>query len=322
MDSFFKWVGQSGSDLTKITISSLQINLGYKCNLQCTHCHIDAGPQRNETMDWVVMTDIIRFIDKAKVTEVDITGGSPEMNPNLINLIDNLRKRDFINRILLRTNLAIFQVAAYRDFPKYFADNNVELVASMPCYLEENVDRQRGQGVYKKNIEVLKRLNQIGFGVEGTGKKLHLVYNPLEGQLPGPQEELRIAYQDYLLTTHGIEFNQLFTITNMPLGRFSGYLKSKGGLKEYIKMLKENSNPENLSSVMCRDTVNVDWRGYVYDCDFNQALGKPVNVDDAYIGNIDPQELNMINVVTGDHCFGCTAGAGSSCRGSLTSKSA
>lgn len=322
MNSFLEWVGQTGNEISKSKITCLQLNLGYKCNLKCDHCHIDAGPQRNEIMNWDVITDVLKFIDKAKVTEVDITGGSPEMNPNLKGLIDSLRKRDFINRILLRTNLAIFQEEAYRDLPKYFAANNIELVASMPCYLEENVDQQRGKGVYQKNIEILKSLNKMGFGIEGTEKKLHLVYNPLEAQLPGSQDDLKLAYKDYLFTNYGVEFNQLFTITNMPLGRFYKKLIRQDGLKEYLEMLKQNSNSETLSSLMCRYTVNVDWQGYVYDCDFNQVLGQPLTVDNAYIGNLDPAELDNLKVVTGDHCFGCTAGTGSSCRGSLTPISA
>jgi radical SAM/Cys-rich protein len=322
VSSFKDWVRQYGYEITKGPVRCLQVNVGYRCNLECVHCHIEAGPQRQECMGWTVMADILHFIDTAQVAEIDITGGAPEMNPDLIKFITELRQRNFIKRILLRTNLAIYEDEGYRHLPEVLYGLNVELVASMPCYLEENIDQQRGKGVFRKNIAVLRRLNQIGFGTGTSGRKLHLVYNPGGAHLPGAQEQLEKAYKEHMSAAYGITFDQLYTIANMPLGRFSKQLQARDMLDDYIELLKCSSDAANLSGVMCRYTVSVDWRGFIFDCDFNQALNRPAIVRDAYIGRINQQDLTGIPVVTGEHCFGCTAGQGSSCRGSLVSQSA
>ena len=320
VDGFQEWVRQAGNVVLKTGLRCLQVNVGYRCNLQCTHCHIEAGPERRECMDWTVMTDILRFMDIAKIPEVDITGGAPEVNPSLVPFIKELRQRDFISRILLRTNLAIYAEAQYRHLPEELYALGVELVASLPCYMPENVDRQRGQAVFKKSIGVLQKLNRLGFGTGAVG--LHLVYNPGGADLPGPQAELEAAYKEQLHSAHGISFDQLYTITNMPLGRFATQLEAQGVLEAYMGLLKQNANTDNLTVMMCRDTLNVDWQGKLYDCDFNQALGVPIALADNYIGQISREDVINLPVQIGDHCFGCTAGAGSSCRGSLLSQTA
>jgi radical SAM/Cys-rich protein len=273
-------------------------------------------------MEWQVMTDILHFIDIAEITEVDITGGAPETHPHLIEFVQELRRRPFITKILLRTNLTIYADEVYRYLPETLYGLNVDLVASMPCYLEDNIDRQRGKGVFGKNIEVLRHLNQIGFGTGMAGRRLHLVYNPGGAYLPGAQEQLEKAYKAHLAALYGISFDRLYTITNMPLGRFAKQLKAQGKLDDYVELLMNSSHAANLSGLMCRYTVSVDWRGHIYDCDFNQALGKPAAAREIYIGRINPQDLAGLPVVTGDHCFGCTAGAGSGCRGSFVSQTA
>lgn len=318
MDGFQNWARRCGYDIAKSPVRCVQVNVGYQCNLQCTHCHVEAGPHRQERMDWRVMSDVLRFVDKAEVSEIDITGGAPEMHPDLLRFIGELRRRDFVDSILLRTNLAIYADGDFRRLPEELYKLRVDLVASMPCYLEENIDRQRGKGTFRKNIEVLRYLNRLGFGTGTTMSKLHLVYNPGDAHLPGAQAELEEAYKDHLSTEHGISFDRLFTITNMPLGRFARQLKAEGRMEPYIELLKSSSQPENLSGLMCRYTVSVDWQGYVYDCDFNQALNRPSAAREQYIGRIDPQDMTGLTIVTGEHCFGCTAGSGSSCRGSLT----
>lgn len=321
MNSFQTWVEQQGREITRGAVRCLQVNVGYRCNLQCVHCHVEAGPQRREIMDWPVMADILRFVDRARAREVDITGGAPEMNLHLERFITELRRRSFLQKILLRTNLAIYENEAYRHLPEKFYMLNVEMVASMPCYLEENIDRQRGNGVFRQNIAVLRRLNKLGFGT-GDGRKLHLVYNPGGAFLPGDQAQLTQAYKEQLSAAYGIVFNELYTITNMPLGRFAKKLAAEGELQSYLKLLGDSADPANLPGLMCRSTLSVDWQGHVFDCDFNQTLGLPARVQDTYIGRLDPQELAGAPVATGEHCFGCTAGAGSSCRGSIVSKPA
>lgn len=322
MSGFQDWACQCGFEITKGPIRCVQVNVGYRCNLQCTHCHVEAGPQRQERMDWQVMADVLHFIDTAEVAEVDITGGAPETNPDLIKFITELRKRDFIKKVLVRTNLAIYADEGYRHLPETLYRLKVDLVASMPCYLEKNIDLQRGTGVFRKSINVLRHLNQIGFGTGETGRKLHFVYNPGDAYLPGAQEQLEKAYKEHMSAVHGIVFDQLYTITNMPLGRFAKQLKNEGKLDDYVKLLKNSSHTANLSGIMCRYMVSVDWQGRVYDCDFNQALGRPAVARETYIGRINPQDLTGMAIVTGEHCFGCTAGAGSSCRGSFVSQPA
>ncbi|MBP2645720.1 MAG: radical SAM/Cys-rich domain protein [Firmicutes bacterium] len=315
MQSFQEYAQKHEQPLIKDSLRLLQVNMGYKCNLQCKHCHIEAGPERPEQMSRAVMDDCVRFIERAGITEVDITGGAPEINCELPGFIGRLRQENLVQRILLRTNLTILDKAEYAHLPEFFVRNKVELVASMPCYLEENVEFQRGKGVYAKNIAVLKRLNALGYGKNGP--QLHLVYNPGGGSLPGPQQELESAYKENLRTAYGITFNSLFTITNAPIGRFRTQMEKQGQLDHYIKMLADNSNAQNLAKVMCRNMVSVDWQGRLFDCDFNQALKLPMALLDNYIGRIRREDIENRLIETGTHCFTCIAGTGSSCQGSL-----
>ncbi|MBP2652753.1 MAG: radical SAM/Cys-rich domain protein [Firmicutes bacterium] len=318
MQSFHEYVKKAGQSLVKDELRLLQVNLGYKCNLSCRHCHIEAGPKRQELMSLPVIEDCIRFIARAGITEVDITGGAPEVNPELPDFIRLLRQQGLVSRIILRTNLAILDSDEYEHLPEFFARNNVELIASMPCYLEENVEFQRGSGVYQKNIAVLKMLNCLGYGKDNL--KLHLVYNPGNGFLPEQQSELERAYKESLGKKHGITFNSLYTITNAPIGRFRSQLEKQGELEGYMKVLVDNSNSANLEKVMCRSMVSVDWLGRLFDCDFNQALNMPLVLQDNYIGDICPEDLLNQPIELGSHCFSCIAGSGSSCQGSLVGK--
>ncbi|HEY3427004.1 MAG TPA: arsenosugar biosynthesis radical SAM (seleno)protein ArsS [Negativicutes bacterium] len=318
MSDFRKYAGKSGEPLIKGDIRCLQMNLGYACNLHCRHCHVEAGPERQEKMSLAVIEDCLRFIENAGVTVIDITGGAPEMNPNLCDLIRRIRRLGVVESILLRSNLAILDNPEYADLPKFFLENNVEIVSSMPCYSEENVDFQRGKGVYNKNIKVLQKLNRLGYG--GAGPKLHLVYNPGGNFLPGSQNELETAYKESLGERFGITFNSLYTITNAPIGRFRTDLEKQGLLEGYMKLLVDNFNPANLAKVMCRNLVSVDWQGQIYDCDFNHVLKLPMEVSDNYIGNIKAEDLVGMPIKLGSHCFSCVAGAGSSCQGSLNNK--
>lgn len=318
MKNFGRHLEKMGETLVKDNIRCLQMNMGYTCNLNCSHCHVEAGPDRREKMSLAVVEDCLRFVENSGVTVIDITGGAPEMNPHLRYLIQGLRQMRSVGSILLRSNLSIFDSADYEDLPKFFMENNVEIISSMPCYLEENVDHQRGKGVYNKNIKMLQKLNSLGYGT--AGPKLHLVYNPSGNFLPGPQHELELAYKENLSERFGITFNSLYTITNAPIGRFRTDLGKKGLLEEYMKLLVDNFNPANLAKVMCRNLVSVDWTGRLYDCDFNHVLQLPIEVADNYIGNIKAEDLLGKPVKLGSHCFTCVAGAGSSCQGSLNNK--
>jgi radical SAM/Cys-rich protein len=304
--------------LVKEAVRCLQMNIGYTCNLTCSHCHVAAGPDRREKMEQPVMEDCLRFVEQAGIKVVDITGGAPEMNSHLPYLIQRLRQLKTVESILLRSNLAILDQSGYEDLPEFFAANNVEVICSMPCYLESNVDFQRGQGVYNRNIRILQKLNRLGYGRKNL--KLHLVYNPGGEFLPAPQQELETAYKESLHERFGITFTSLYTITNAPIGRFRADLEKKGLLDSYMKLLTDNFNPANLAKVMCRNLISVDWQGQLYDCDFNQVLKLPVGVKDNYIGNIKAEDLAGRPIKLGNHCFTCFAGAGSSCQGSLVTK--
>jgi radical SAM/Cys-rich protein len=320
MGDFSDYLQFAGRPLKRAIMSCLQVNIGYRCNLQCSHCHVEAGPKRTESMSREVMDDVLAFAATAGVSEIDITGGAPELNPNLPHFLHQARQLPSVERVLLRTNLAILDEPGFSEFPGLFAASKVEVIASMPCYLEENVDAQRGRGVHLRNIRVLQQLNRLGYGVAESGLKLHLVYNPLGNFLPGAQAELESAYKDHLQSAFDITFNSLFTITNMPIGRFRSQLEKQGLLTGYLDLLVEKANLLNLDKVMCRTTLSVNWQGRVYDCDFNQMLKLPGAFGSAYIGEIDPQLLAGLPIATGEHCFACVAGAGSSCQGSLKAK--
>ena len=319
MQSFQELLESEGTPLVRGALQCLQINVGYRCNLKCSHCHVEAGPDRTEVMDWAVMEDILSFTARSGVKEIDITGGAPETNPHLSEFIRGLRRIETVERILLRTNLAILDEPGYAAYPELFARNNVEVVASMPCYLEENVESQRGKGVHPRNIRILKKLNLLGYGMEGSSLMLHLVYNPLGNFLPAPQAELQADYKEHLREAYGLSFHTLFTITNMPIGRFRTQLAKQGLLESYQELLAKNFNRCNLDAVMCRSLISVDWRGKVFDCDFNQVLGLTI-ANDLNINQLNAADLEGQGIATGNHCYACVAGSGSSCQGNLTDK--
>ncbi|MGR9106934.1 MAG: arsenosugar biosynthesis radical SAM (seleno)protein ArsS [Gammaproteobacteria bacterium] len=299
-------------------LQSLQINLGYLCNLSCVHCHVNAGPKRPEIMERDTIDELIAFILREKIASADLTGGAPEMNPHFRYLVDKLRSQAV--HVIDRCNLTILDTEGYSDVAEFLADRRVEITASLPCYLEENVDRQRGKGVFGSSLKVLKRLNRLGYGKPGSDLVLNLVYNPQGPVLPPPQEELQHAYSQHLENEFGIVFNNLYTLTNMPIQRFGSTLISKGEFRPYMKLLQSNFRTENLDSVMCRSTLSVDWQGFVYDCDFNQMLHMPLG-DPAHgqihIRDLQVSKLEGSPIHVADHCYGCTAGQGSSCSGAL-----
>lgn len=321
MKEFEKRVEDLGQPLVKGKISCMQMNMGYVCNLNCRHCHVEAGPHRTEKMSLEVIEDCLRFIENSGIKEIDITGGAPEMNPHLPHLITGLRNSKSVERIILRSNLTVLDEEGYADLPNFLAKKNVEIIASMPCYTEDNVTYQRGNEVYNKNIKMLKKLNSIGYGQPGDNNpKLHLVYNPVGNFLPGPQKELEVDYKAHLEKHFGIVFNSLYTMTNMPIGRFEDDLKKQNLYDGYMQLLADNFNAANLAKVMCLNLINVDWQGRAYDCDFSQVLKVPIDVADNYIGNITAEELLGKPISLDNHCYTCVAGAGSSCQGSLISK--
>jgi len=304
-----------GGPLTAADIEIFQVNITLTCNLQCSHCHVASSPLRRESMAWPTMLAVIRAAVASGARLVDITGGAPEIHP---------RYRDFVRRcreaglaVQTRTNLTILLARAFRDMPAFFRENAVPLVASLPCYLEENVDGQRGSGVFRDSIEALKILNREGYGIE-PGLELDLVYNPVGPHLPPPQDRLEERYRAELRERFGIEFTRLFTFTNMPIGRYLDDLARQGRAEAYTAMLERAYNAATVPNLMCRHQVSVGWDGTVYDCDFNLALGLPASGEFApTIHDFDPARFLARRIVTGSHCFGCTAGAGSSCRGSL-----
>ncbi|MBD3648869.1 MAG: arsenosugar biosynthesis radical SAM protein ArsS, partial [Pseudomonadales bacterium] len=255
-------------------LETLQVNLGYLCNISCTHCHVNAGPRRKELMDRETIDLVLDFLDRHQIRQLDMTGGSPEMNPHYSYLVTSARGMGVA--LMDRCNPTIIEEPGYEHLPEFYADNEMTIVASMPCYQEQNVDKQRGKGVYQRSIAGLKKLNDVGYGKPGTGLSLNLVYNPDEPILPPSQEELQEDYKRELFDAHGIVFNELYCIANMPISRFGARLLAKGDFIPYMLMLRESFEPSNLETVMCRHLISVDWQGYVYDCDFNQMMDVPV----------------------------------------------
>ncbi len=304
--------------ISRRSIETLQVNLGYLCNQTCLHCHVDAGPRRKEIMSEETLLQVLEILQSGKVTTLDLTGGAPEMNPHFKTLVSKARELGV--RVLDRCNLTILEEEGYEDMVQFLADHAVEVVASLPCYLGENVDAQRGKGVFDVSIQALKRLNRVGYGIEGSGLALTLVYNPQGPNLPPSQVELEAAYKRELHIRFGITFNQLFTITNMPIQRFGSTLISKGEFASYMQLLKDSYSEDNLDGVMCRSLVSVDWQGFIYDCDFNQMLGLPIVTAEnkrLHLSDLIVRDLTGHPIVVMDHCYGCTAGQGSSCGGAL-----
>jgi radical SAM/Cys-rich protein len=294
----------------------LQLNLGKVCNQTCTHCHVDAGPDRRESMSRETAELCLRVLEDSDIPTLDLTGGAPELNPQFRFLVREARR--LARRVIDRSNLTILTVPGYDDLAEFLASEGVEVVASLPCYLEENCDRQRGAGVYQRSIDALGRLNRLGYGRPGSKLVLHLVYNPVGPSLPPPQPELEVAYRRELRERHGVEFTHLYTITNMPINRFLDDLLRNGQYEAYMDQLVMAFNPATIDRLMCRTTLSVDWRGSFYDCDFNQMLELPVNSGaPTSIFDATVSALEQRFITTGPHCFGCTAGGGSSCSGAV-----
>ena len=305
--------------LTRKSLKILQVNLGYLCNQSCLHCHVAAGPTRKELMLRDNIEHIVEVLRQPSVNTLDLTGGAPEMNPMFRELVS--RARELGITVIDRCNLTILLEAGYEDTAEFLADNQVQIVASLPCYMEENVDGQRGKGVYDKSMRALELLNELGYGRPGSGLSLTLVYNPTGPYLLPPQESLEQDYKGFLAEHFGIRFNQLFTITNMPIARFGSTLLSKGEFENYMNLLKDSFSAANLGGLMCLNQLSIDWQGYVYDCDFNQMLNMnirhPQKRHKLHISEVLKTDLENIPVSIADHCYGCTAGQGSSCGGAL-----
>ncbi len=304
--------------IRRAKLDTLQVNLGYKCNQSCVHCHVNAGPTRTEMMSLETINDVLAFLQASHVGKIDITGGAPELNPHFRHLVR--AARNLGAHVIDRCNLTILEQPGQENLAQFLADQRVEVVASLPCYLEENVDRQRGRGVFEVSIRALQLLNRMGYGQPGSGLELSLVYNPQGPVLPPAQGQLEADYRTHLGKRYGLVFNELYVLTNMPIQRFGSMLISKGQFAHYMDLLKNAYQPANLEAVMCRSLVSVDWRGFVYDCDFNQMLGLPL----AYKGRAKTHLRELIGrdltdnpIVVADHCYGCTAGQGSSCGGAL-----
>jgi len=299
-------------------VETLQVNLGYRCNQSCVHCHVNAGPNRTEEMDGATVELALAFLERKRIGTLDVTGGAPELNRHFRHLVN--AARDMGVRVMDRCNLTILEVPGQEDLADFLAAQQVEIVASMPCYLLDNVDRQRGKGVFDASIRALKRLNAVGYGREETGLTLNLVFNPQGPALPPAQAALEADYKRVLGEAHGIVFNTLFTLANMPIQRFGATLIAKGQFDRYLELLREAHRDENLDGVMCRSLISIDYRGYVYDCDFNQMLDLPLRRGDhdrVHLSDLFEEDIAGNPIRVAGHCFGCTAGQGSSCGGAL-----
>lgn len=301
--------------LRRSRLTTLQVNVGYRCNQACLHCHVNAGPSRREMMDAATVADVLAFIDASGVDTLDITGGAPELNPHFRYLVTEARARNL--RVIDRCNLTIFEEPGHEDLPEFLVAHQVEIVASLPCYLEENVAAQRGEGVYAASLRGLRRLNDLGYARPDSGLVLNLMYNPAGPTLPPPQCALEADYRRELRARAGVEFNHLYVLTNMPIQRFGSTLVSHGRFHDYMALLRGAHRDENLDNVMCRSLLSVDWQGYVYDCDFNQMLGIGLGGTHRHLRELTGQALDGLPIAVADHCYGCTAGQGASCGGAL-----
>jgi len=304
--------------LSRAKLEVIQLNLGYLCNLSCLHCHVNAGPKRTELMSKETIDLVLELAKNTGVKTFDLTGGAPEMNPHFRYLVQQANELGIT--VIDRCNLVILEDEGYGDLAEFFAKNRVVVVASLPCYLEENVDKQRGNGTFQKSLTALKCLNDLGYGQKDSGLVLDLVYNPQGPNLPPAQQPLEHSYKSHLKQHYGIEFNNLYTITNMPIKRFGSTLISKGQFEEYMQLLVDSYNPDIIDQVMCVNTISINWQGYVYDCDFNQMLDLPLADDTQKTHITDIMKRDLVNkqIATRQHCYGCTAGQGSSCGGALS----
>ncbi|HZE58531.1 MAG TPA: arsenosugar biosynthesis radical SAM (seleno)protein ArsS [Chthoniobacterales bacterium] len=320
-NNFARRLREHGLPLRHTRTEVLQINVGKLCNLTCIHCHVNAGPKRKEIMTRGTMDQVIDWLAKTDIRTVDITGGAPEMVPDFKYLVERLGALTPPRHIIDRCNLTILLEPGYEPCAQLLARHEVEIIASMPCYSAKNVNEQRGEGVFDASIKALQLLNSLGYGIRPE-LPLHLVYNPNGAFLPGPQEELEADYKRELKAHFGIVFNKLYTITNLPIARFASYLKNNNLLGEYMALLNDAFNPATVTGLMCRNTISVSWQGEVFDCDFNQMLNmrwsRTGGSDQGlHLWDVDPARVEHREILTGNHCFGCTAGAGSSCGGAL-----
>ena len=312
MNRFLQHLAAEELELRREELQVLQLNVGRRCNQACRHCHVDAAPWRTEMMNPQVVKEVIAWIERHRPPVVDITGGAPELHPQFRSLVQSALRAGC--HVIDRNNLTILHEPDQADLAEFLASHQVEIIASLPCYSAANVDQQRGNGVFRKSIAALQRLNALGYGRE---LPLNLVYNPLGAKLPGPQAELEHDYKEALERDFGIIFHQLFTITNQPVARFAEDLRRQGRMEEYMDLLINSFNPSTVSGLMCRTTLSVDYEGRLFDCDFNQMLGLLPLRGEHYLWEVDPQDFKEAPIRTGDHCFACTAGAGSSCTGAL-----
>lgn len=304
--------------ITRAKLETLQVNLGYLCNQQCQHCHVNAGPKRTEIMSLEVIDDILGVLKQGRIHTLDLTGGAPEMNPHFRYLIRRARALDI--KVIDRCNLTILSEPGYAGLAEFLADNQVEITASLPCYQASNVDKQRGKGVFELSIKALQLLNKLGYAQADSDLILNLVFNPQGAALPPDQQALQAEYKTQLKANYAIQFNQLFTLANMPIKRFGSMLVSTGQFEPYMELLRSAYQQKNLDSVMCRSLISIDWQGYMYDCDFNQMLGLPMRLNNKkrpYISDLMKAKTFNKPIVVKDHCYACTAGQGSSCAGAL-----
>ena len=315
-DYFDKKLAEHGFSLRASRVEILQVNVGKLCNQACKHCHVDASPARTEIMSGETVELVIAALRRFRFPTLDITGGAPELNPSFRYLVTEARSMGA--HVIVRHNLTVMLEVGQDDLPQFFRNQGVEIICSLPYFLEEQTNAQRGPGVFQKSIIALRRLNAVGYGVDETGLILNLVYNPVGAYLPPSQSSIETDFRRELLTRHGVSFNHLYTITNMPIKRFLDYLRRSGNEERYMRKLVEAFNPDSVEGLMCRTLVSVDWTGRLYDCDFNQMLELGVAAElPQSISDVDPDKFAGRNISTGGHCFGCTAGAGSSCGGAV-----
>jgi radical SAM/Cys-rich protein len=315
--SFNKKINQGNSTLLQANgIETLQLNTGKKCNLSCKHCHVDAGPDRTELMQKEIFLEALKIAIESNIDTIDITGGAPEINPNLewfLNEASNSQKN-----LIVRSNLVILLEPDYTGYIELYKKNNVTIIASLPDYTGRKANKQRGNGNFNKIINVISKLNKIGYGMTDSNLKLNLVHNPIGAYLPGSQRALSEEYKKNLRENFSVEFNELFCMTNIPIGRYLEYLIESGNYKDYIRELYNAFNPKAIENVMCTKLISVGWDGVLYDCDFNQMLGLPVNREiPGHINKFDYNLLRKRKIVVNNHCYGCVAGSGSSCKGEI-----
>ena len=319
-ESFDNKLAEHGLELRAFAVETLQVNVGKLCNQACKHCHVDASPSRTEIMARETVELVIEAIRRFRFPTLDITGGAPELNPSFRYLVTETRSLG--SHVIVRHNLTVMFEPGQTDLPDFFREHEVEVVSSLPYFLEQQTDAQRGHGVFQTSVEALHRLNSSGYGVDGSGLILNLVYNPVGAFLPPPQTSIEADFKRELMARYGVSFNKLYTITNMPIKRFLDYLRRSGNEERYLRKLLEAFNPQAVEGLMCRSLVSVDWTGRLYDCDFNQMLELGVAPElPQSIVDFDPVKFASRRVMTGAHCFGCTAGTGSSCGGAVVAAS-